>query len=350
MGVIKKIFGNLNGENIYEYVLDNNNGISVHILNYGGIIKNLYVTDKDGQKRDVVLGRETLDEYLDNKGRYGAAIGRNSNRIQNAEFIINGEKYLLAKNDGNNNLHGGIKGFDKKVWNTSILEDTEEPEIAMVIVSPDGEEGFPGKVTVIMTYTLTKENSLKINYKAISDKDTIVNLTNHSYFNLSGHDSGNIYNQILQLNSSFYTPNTYEGMPMGEILSVNATPMDFRVPKPVGQDIDADFDQIQMFGGYDHNFIIDGSGYRIGAVMKSLESGIVMEMKTDLPGVQLYTGNGIDDKRICKNGVKYPVHGGLCLETQVYPNSAKYAHYPDTVLKAGDIYNTTTEYVFKIEK
>lgn len=208
------------------------------------------------------------------------------------------------------------------------------------------DEGFPGNLKVKLTYTLTKNNSLKINYNAVSDKDTVVNLTNHSYFNLAGHSSGSICNQVLQINSEFYTPNCSECMPTGEILSVMGTPFDFRVPKPIGQDISADFSQIEMFGGYDHNFILDGSGYRLGAVASCPQNGITMKMYTDKPAVQLYTTNGTEKDRACKDAVVYSAHQAFCLETQYYPNSLKFSHFPSPILKAGEVYDFTTEYEF----
>ena len=350
MPIIKTFFGKTKcGKDVYQYTLDNGNGMISEILSYGGIIKSLIVNDKDGLGVDVVLGRDTLEEYLNNTCCLGAAIGRNGNRIENAEFELNGEKYILAKNNGNNNLHGGFVGFDHRVWDVKEVEKDGEPSLVMTLVSPDGEEGFPGTVTVTMTYTLTKDNSFKINYKALTDKDTIINLTNHSYFNLSGHASGTMCDQVLYLNSSFYTPNDEGCVPTGEIASVFGTPFDFRVPKPVGQDIQADFNQIEMFGGYDHNFVIDGDGYRTAGVLKSLETGIVMETKTDCPGVQIYTANGLGSDRKCKDGAVYSNYAGICLETQKFPNAPKHKHFPSTVVKAGEVYETTTEYKFSVE-
>ena len=347
MAIEKKEFGTApSGEQIFAYTLGNGQ-IKAEILNYGGILKNLYVTGADGKETDVVLGRGSLEEYLSNSGYLGALIGRHANRIANAQFILNGEKYAVGKNEGNNSLHGGLNGFDKKVW--SVVEhDGEEPSLEMAIVSADGEEGFPGRLSVVVTYSITKDNALKINYRAKSDKDTVVNLTNHAYFNLAGHDSGKIDNQVLQINSSFYTPNSSDCMPTGEILSVTATPFDFRVPKPIGQDIDADFEQIEMFGGYDHNFVVDGCGYRLAAIASCEETGITMETYTDKPGVQLYTSNGLKEG-VYKDGAKYGVHCGFCLETQYFPNSMSYPFFPSPVLRAGKEYNFTTEYRFKVK-
>lgn len=345
MAITKKEFGTTtSGEKIYTYTLSNGT-ITAEIITYGGILKNLYVPDKNGNATDVVLGRETLEDYLHNDGYLGALIGRHANRIAEGKFTIKGREYNVGINEGKNSLHGGNMGFDKKVW--SVVEyDGAEPSIALAIVSEDGEEGFPGRLSVVVTYTITKDNALKIKYRAKSDKDTVVNMTNHAYFNLAGHDSGDISKQVLQINSAFYTPNDDECMPTGEILSVMGTPFDFRLPKPIGQDIDADFDQIQMFSGYDHNFAILGTGYRFAASASCEENGIVMEVYTDKPGMQLYTANGLNEGNY-KGGARYGKHNAFCLETQYFPNGMKHTHFPSPMLGAWQEYNFTTEYRFK---
>ncbi len=351
MSITEKQFGRVPGdETIMLYTLDNGRGLKAEIINYGGIIKNLYVRDKDGVFRDVVLGRSTLAEYADNDGYFGALIGRNSNRVANAKIKVGKRSFALNKNDGNNNLHGGIKGFDKKVWRAKMIDDPEEPALLLAAKSYDGEEGFPGELDVIVTYTLTKDNGLKIHYTAAANKDTVVNLTNHSYFNLNGHDSGkNIDNLKLCINSMFYTPNNSECMPNGEIRSVLGTAFDFTTEKYVGQDInDTSEKQLEMFGGYDHNFILSGTGMRKAGSLWCEENGINMDFYTDMPGIQLYTGNCIDEKRVCKDGAVYKKHGALCLETQFFPNAFMYNHFPSTVLKKGDKYDHVTEYRFGI--
>ncbi len=352
MSISEKQFGKLlYGEIATSYTLDNGNGLKAEILNYGGIIKNLYVKDKNGNYIDVVLGRDTLAEYGDNTGYFGAMIGRNSNRLANSKIKIGKKTRVLHKNDGENNLHGGLKGFDKQLWNTKIVDDPQEPTLIMTRKSPDGEEGFPGDLDVFVTYTLTKDNGIKIHYTATANKDTVVNLTNHSYFNLNGHNSGkNIYNLELQLNSDFYTPNTSECMPNGEILSVVGTPFDFTQPKLIGEDINnTDCEQLAMFGGYDHNFILNGQGVRKVANLWCKDNGINMEVYTDKPGVQLYTGNSIEEGRKCKDGAVYSKHDALCLETQFFPNAFSYNHFPSTVLKKGEKYDFVTEYRFSIK-
>ncbi len=351
MPVIKELFGKLEcGKEVYKYTLDNEKGMIAEVLTYGGIIKSLTVNDKEDLGVDVVLGRDTLEEYLNNSGCLGAAIGRNGNRIQNAEFEIDGVTFKLEKNNGESNLHGGPKGFDKKVWEAKALEKDGDVSLVMTLVSEDMDQGFPGNVTVTMTYTVTKDNSFKIDYKAITDAKTLINLTNHTYFNLSGHSSGAVYDQVLSMNSSFYTPNDKGCVPTGEIVSVMGTPFDFRVPKPIGQDIKADFDQIEWFGGYDHNFVLDGEGFRLGAVMKSPATGIVMQMYTDAPGVQIYSANMLGSDRVCKDGVVYGNHDGICLETQKFPNATTHKHFPQTVVRPGEVYHTVTEYKFSVEK
>lgn len=353
MAITKKTFGKTkDGEQVYAYTLDNQKGICAEILNYGGIVRSLRVTGSDGNTTDVILGYETMEEYYINEGYLGAIIGRNSNRIENACFELNGKTYNLNKNDGIHNLHGGLNAFNSRVWDVIENDDADEPSIVLSITSPDGEEGFPGTIDVTVTYTITSNNALMINYKAKSDTDTICNLTNHSYFNLSGHNSGNIYNQTLKLNSSFYTPNIEDCMPNGEVLSVKGTPMDFTSPKPIGKDINADFEQIKLFGGYDHNFAINGRGYRLCAEASSPDTGITMEVYTDQPAVQLYTANGIEDGEYhgpYKDGAYYKIHCAFCLETQCFPNAMKYSHYPSPILKKNEVYDHTTEYRFIIK-
>lgn len=338
--------GEVNGQEVFLYTLDNGNGLRVCVMNYGGIIRNIFVRGKDGAEVDVVLGRGSLKEYLDNSGYFGAAIGRHANRIARGSFELDGRVYRVGVNEGNNSLHGGNIGFDKKVWEAKEAGTKEEPALELSLTSPDGEEGFPGTLQVHMTYRLTKENALKIEYRAVSDKDTVVNLTNHSYFNLAGHASGEMTKQILQINSGFYTPNDDECMPTGEVCAVGGTPFDFRAPKPIGQDIDADFDQIQAFGGYDHNFAIAGRGYRLAATVFCEETGICMAVYTDSPAMQLYTMNSAEEGRVCKDGAVYSVHNAFCLETQYFPNAMSYSHYPSPILPAGKQYKHMTEYRF----
>ena len=347
MSITKKIFGTMpDGKEVFSYILDNGKNLKAEILSYGGIVRSLYVKDKDGNFKDIVLGLESLSDYLDNPAYFGAAVGRVANRILKGKFEINKTQYNLDINDGNNSLHGGFHGFSHYVWDVSEGGTQEEPELIMCIESKDGDGGFPGTLKMKMTYKLTSQNGLLIHYDGICDKDTVVNMTNHSYFNLNGAGEDNIYNLTLQMNCDYFTPNTDECLPNGEVLSVKGTPMDFTVPKKVGEDILSDFDQLKKFGGYDHNFAIRGRGMRKCAVVYSDKTGIKMEVYTDKPGVQLYTGNSIDDKRVCENNTIYKPHDALCLETQYFPNSAGYSHFESPILKKGEKYDFITEYRF----
>ncbi len=344
MSVRKEFYGNLpDGREVYKYILDNETGVRAEIINYGGIVTKLITKDKSGNDCNVVLGRANLDEYLNNVGYLGAAVGRHANRIAGASFVINGKEYNVGANEFNNSLHGGINGFDKKLWDAEIIET--ENAVLMSYVSPDGEEGFPGTLDIKMKYSVTAENGLKIEYAAKSDKDTVCNLTNHSYFNLNGEKSGNIYSHMLQMNSSFYTPNDGACMPTGEVLSVSGTPFDFRIRKSIGEGIKSECEQIKMFEGYDHNFILDGRGMRHAATLKGDKTGITMQMITNQPAVQLYTGNSIDED-VHNGDYVYNQHDALCLETQAFPNSMKFAHFPDSLLKAGEEYLHIVEYRF----
>ena len=325
-------------DNIYLFTLDNGKDLKAEILNLGGIVKSLIF-----KGTDVVLGRE---DYTENEGYLGALVGRNSNRISGAEFTLNGKTYKLAKNNGDANLHGGIIGYSHKVWDYEI-KDSEEPELILTLNSPDGEEGFPGNAEIKVTYTLTKKNSINIHYEAVCDADTIINMTNHTYFNLNGHKSGVIDNHTLFLNADYFTPNVKNCYPNGEILNVKGTPFDFTTAKKIGDGFESDCEQIKMFGGYDHNFIINSSGYRKFCEAKGDISGITMEGYTDQMGVQLYTSNGLDEPLECKDGATYKIHEGFCLETQCLPNAINYSHFPSPVLKKGERYDTTTEYLFK---
>ncbi len=340
MSIVKEIYGEHNKKSVYKYTLDNGNGLVAEIITLGGIITKLKF---DGI--DVVHGRDSLEEYLDNDGYYGALIGRNSNRIERAEFVLNGKKYTLYSNDGKNNLHGGKEGFNAKVWDSEISTENE-PSLVLSLFSEDGEEGFPGNLAVKVTYTLTADNSLLIHYEGKSDSDTILNMTNHTYFNLNGHDSGTVDGHKLYLNSSFYTPNNDECIPTGEVLSVKNTPFDLRTEETLGERFASAHEQITSFGGFDHNFVLDGKGYRYVGELIGDKSGIKMEIYTDRNGVQVYTGNMIDEERKCKNGVLYKKHSALCLETQCFPNFTKFSHFPQGFLKKGEKYETKTSYKF----
>ena len=340
MSITKKQFGEHNGSAIHLYTLTNKNGLTAEILNYGGIIKKLIY-----KNIDVVLGRDTMEEYENNRGCFSALIGRNSNRIKNSEFELNDKVYKLFANDGKNNLHGGKEGFDKKIWDAKMI-DEEEPSVVLSIASHDGEEGFPGTVNVKVTYTLTNDNTLKIHYIGESDADTILNMTNHAYFNLNGHSSGSVKDHTLWLNSDFYTPNDDDCIPTGEILSVKNTPFDFTNEHTIGECLKSEHEQIKKFGGFDHNFALNGRGYRKVGRCVGDKTGIAMEIYTDQIGMQIYSCNMIEEGRICKDGVTYDKHQGICFETQAFPNSINISHFPSTVLRKGEKYDTVTSYKF----
>lgn len=342
MSITSRKYGELDGQEVVAYTLDNKNGLSAEILNYGGIITRLVYNGTD-----VALGWDNFDEYLNNGSCYGAMIGRNSNRIENSEFEIGGNTYKLTPNNGRNNLHAGPNGFDKKIWNVET-SDGEEPAVILRRTSPDGEEGFPGNAAIKVTYTLTRDNAIEIHYEGECDKDTIINMTNHTYFNPNGHDSGSVENCKLWLDSSFYTPNTKECFPDGSIVSVEGTPFDFRKEATLGEKLSIKHEQTDMFGGYDHNFVLNGRDYRLAGIFTGDKSGISIEMYTDLPGVQLYLPGGApNEKRKCKDGASYCRRNALCLETQMFPNSMKHAHFPSIIVKAGEKYDTKTTYKFR---
>ena len=338
----KRLYEKLEIGDIYAYTLDNGKGLTAEILSLGGIVRRLCYNGTD-----VVLGRDSYKNYIYGGGYFGALIGRNSNRIEDAEFELNGKKYILNANevDDNNNLHGGNKGFNSKIWDAEEA-DGAEPSLILTTYSKDGEEGFPGNVTVKVTYTLTADNAIVIHYEGESDSDTVLNLTNHCYFNLNGHDTGSVRNHLLQMDCDFYTPITERGVPDGTVLSVKNTPFDFTAPKEVGKDIESDNEQLKFGMGYDHNFVINGRGFRKFAVLTGDMSGIKMEAYTDLPGVQIYTGNFLDNEAECKDGACYYKNQAICLETQVFPNFTKYSHFPSGFLKKGEKYDTVTKYKF----
>ncbi len=340
--IIEKYFGKASSGDVTAYILDNKNGLSAEILNLGGVLRRLVVNGTD-----VVLGRETAEGCFLDDAYQGAIIGRNSNRIENCEFVINDKKYTLDANDSgrDNNLHGGIDGFARRIWNAEAI-DGDEPQLVLSLFSPDGDQGFPGNAEIKVTYTLTKSNSLKIHYEGICDTDTVINMTNHSYFNLNGHNSGDVLGHTLWMNSSFFTPNSDLCVADGTVISVQNTPFDFTNKKNVGMDIHDSCYQIQNFRGYDHNFAINGRGFRKFAELTGDKTGITMQCFTDRPGVQLYTANFLTSDIPCKDGARYTTHSGLCLETQGFPNALKYSHYPSTIIKKGEKYDSITEFKF----
>lgn len=345
MSICKQAFGKTNnGIDVDIFTLKNSNGMEAKVTTYGGAVVSLLTPDKSGNFADVVLGYDTVEDYIKGNKFFGALIGRCGNRIENSTFKINNIEYHVTKNEGENHLHGGIKGFDKVVWTAEIKDNT----LQLSYVSKDGEEGYPGNLNVKVTYTLTEDNSLKINYTAISDKDTVVNLTNHSYFNLSGHNSGNILNHKLMINSDSFTVNDEQSIPTGEVRKVDGTPMDFRKLALVGKNINSDDEQIKFGSGYDHNWMLNSNGNinEKAAELVDENSGRVMEVYTTTPGVQFYSSNFLDGSDIGKGGASYEKRNAICLETQYVPNAINMEGFESPLLKAGEEYNHTTIYKF----
>lgn len=349
---MKEQFGiTAKGETAHKYTLTNTSGCRLVVSDFGALLLELHVPDRQGTLADVVLGYDNLADYEENPQSIGATVGRHANRIQGASFTLHGKTYELAHNDHNNNLHSNPDSYFKRMWQAEDVEDTELGQsITFTLFSPDGDQGFPGNVHVAVTYTLTEENEVMIHYEAETDEDTIVNLTNHSYFNLAGHDGPSIENHIAWINASFYTVADSESIPTGEIAPVEGTPMDFRTPKPIGQDINSDFVQIQYGIGYDHNWVLDNHGEMgLVASLYDTASGRKMEVYTDLPGMQFYAGNFLDNIA-GKGGAVYGKRTGVCYETQYFPDAIHHPNFPSPVLKAGEIYDTTTVYKFGTEE
>jgi aldose 1-epimerase len=341
--IVRSDFGKTkDGKSVDLYTLTNKNGLVAKITNYGGIITELHVPDRNGQDGNIVLGFASLDKYVAGHPFFGAIAGRVANRIGKGRFTLDGKEYKLAVNNGPNSLHGGNVGFDKKVWDAEPVSSKEGPALRMQYVSPDGEEGYPGTLTTTVIYTLTDDNELKIDYKATTNKPTIVNLTNHSYFNLAGDGNGTVLDHELTINADNYTVFDATQIPTGEIKPVAGTPLDFRKPTPIGQRID------QTGGGYDHNFVLNGKTgqMKLCARVRDPKSGRVMEIRTTEPGVQLYTANGLDGKITGTSGKPYPKYGAFCLETQHYPDSVNHPEFPSVVLRPGQTYHTTTVHKF----
>jgi aldose 1-epimerase len=352
-GIAKKPYGRMaDGTQVDIYTLTNAQGIEATITNFGGIVVSLKVPDRDGNLGDVVLGRASLDDYVKANPFFGCLVGRFGNRIAKGKFTLNGQTYTLAVNNGPNHLHGGLKGFDKVVWQAKPIDTPAGPALELRYVAKDGEEGYPGTLTVTATYTLTNADELRIDYVATTDKDTVVNLTNHSYFNLEGDGAASVLEHDLQLFASHFTPTDETSIPTGELRGVAGTPFDFLKPHKIGERISADDEQIRSGGGYDHNLAIDGTPgqLRLTARAFSAKTGRLMEVLTTEPGVQFYTGNNLDGILTGKNGKPYPKRSGFCLETQHYPDSPNKPSFPSTALKPGQTYKTTTVHRFSVAK
>lgn len=351
MGVTREIFGTAkNGEPVFLYSLINTNGMKAMVTNLGARLVRLYVPDQDGELRDVVLGNDTVQDYEKIDNFYGATIGRNANRIGGAEFCLDGMTYKLAANNNENNLHSNPDGYHVRVWESNLGDNELGDSVSFSLVSPDGDQGYPGHLEISVTYILTEENALMIHYKAMGDQNTIVNMTNHSFFNLNGHQSGNILNHQVWIDADAFTRTNAHSIPTGEIVPVEGTPMDFRTFRLIGEAIDSDYEATVLGGGYDHNWVLNNKGeYNLVARAIGDQSGIEMEVYTDLPGMQLYTGNFINHE-IGKDGAVYEKRDAVCFETQYFPDAIHHANFACPILKAGEEYDTTTVYKFERKK
>ena len=330
------------------FTLVNAGGTRLRVTNYGGIIVSLETRDREGRLGDIVLGYDTLDEYVAHPNPYfGAIIGRYANRIAGGRFVLKGVEYRLATNNGPNHLHGGVRGFDKVLWEGETFARDGERGIVLTHVSPDGDEGYPGTLTTRVTYTLTDDDELLIDYEATTDRLTVVNLTNHSYFNLKGR--GDVLDHELTIHAGYYTPVDTMLIPRGGIAPVQDTPFDFRKPTRIGARIDAPHEQLVRAGGYDHNFVLERHAMDelvLAAYAHEPTTGRTIEARTTEPGVQLYTGNFLDGTLIGKGGAMIPHRGGFCLETQHFPNSPNELRFPTTMLKPGEVKRSRTVFVF----
>lgn len=338
----------INGKSVYLFTLQNNNGTVCEITNYGGRIVSLWVVDKYGDFDDVVLGYNSIEDYLKSDGQYyGAIIGRYANRIANGKFNLGGDTYSLIKNNGPNHLHGGDKGFNNKVWDANQVSSTQ---LELAYLSVDGEEGYPGNLNVKVTYTLNDDNGLEVAYWATTDKTTLVNLTNHSFFNLNGISENPINDHLLKIYANQYTTLGANGIPTGEITSVKNSPLDFTKLTPIGKHINSSHEQIKLGSGYDHNYVLDGSGLKLAARVEEPLSGRVMEVITNEPGMQLYTSNFLNGLDVGKGDVPFAYRASFCLETQHFPNSPNQLNFPSTILQPTQTYNSVCIYKFSVNK
>jgi len=343
------VFGKLpDGREVHQYTMTNKAGMVVQIINYGADITSLRVPDKGGKIEDVVLGYDSPQGYVDGTTYFGAVVGRYGNRIAKGRFQLDGKEYQLTVNDGENHLHGGKIGFNKVLWDAKVLNDTGEPALQLQYVSRDGEEGYPGTVTLKVTYTLTEKNELRVDYEGTTDKPTILNPTQHSYFNLSGSFTNTILDHQLMIEADGITPVDKGLIPTGQIMSVANTPFDFRNSTAIGSRIDDPDPQLILGHGYDHNWVLrNGAGkIRKAAELYEPKSGRVLTVFTDQPGLQFYTGNFIDGSAKGKDGIAYQRRTGLCLETQAFPDTPNKPQFPSATLRPGQIYHQTTIFQF----
>jgi aldose 1-epimerase len=352
-GITSEPWGEVEGEEVMLYTLTNANGMEVKVTNYGGIITSVLVPDRDGTMENVTLGFTNLDEYVEGHPYFGNITGRYANRIARGTFDIDDENFYLALNNGPNTLHGGEKGFDKQVWAGEEVSGEGEVGVKMSRVSPDMEEGYPGNLDVEVTYTLTDNDEIRIDYHATTDEPTHVNLTNHAYWNLAGEGSGSAESHELTLMASNYTPVDENLIPTGEIAPVAGTPLDFTTPHPIGERVRDDFEQLLLGRGYDHNFVLDrsspdDSSLIVAARVVEPESGRTLEISTTEPGIQFYSGNFLDATEVGGAGKMYRQGDGFALETQHYPDSPNHPEFPSTLLEPDEEFNSTTIYAFSV--
>lgn len=341
---MKKEFAKLtDGRTAYLYTI-RGGGLEAHISDFGATLHRLYVPDAQGQMADVVLGFAAPEGYAASGTFFGTVVGRNSNRTKEGKFTLNGKTYQMGTNDGKNNLHSGPDYFKNRLW---AVEQVSDSAITFSLESPDGDQGFPGNATIKATYALEEGGVLHLSYDAVCDQDTVFNMTNHSYFNLAGHDKPEkAMEMLLQMPARFFTVADAESIPTGENRPVDGSPMDFHTAKPIGRDINADYDALILQGGYDHNF---DAAINPCAVLTDVESGRCMTVVTDCPGMQFYSGNFLQGE-IGKDGVSYRYRSGICLETQYFPNSLNEPSWPQPITKAGEVYHSETKYIFSVAK
>lgn len=344
MKIEKEVFGTIDGKEVFLFTLKNNQGFTTQITNYGGIVTSIYTADKNGKFDDVVLGYDNLQEYLIESPYFGAIVGRYANRIRNATFKLDGKSIRLSKNENQHHLHGGTKGFDKKIWEPQTILDDTTASLVLTYFSSDGEEGYPGNLNVKVVYTVTRDNKLQIEYTATTDKPTPVNLSHHGYFNLGGTSGRNILDHVLYIDADQYAVTDSNLLPTGELAPVVNSPMDFRIPERIGSRIH------KVTGGYDHNFVLNNEGkYAKVAELYDQVTGRFMEVFTTEPGIQFYSGNFLDGKIVGETGLVYSKYHGLCLETQHFPDSPNQPEFPNTILLPGDTYKQFTVYRFGVK-
>ncbi len=349
---IEKIsWGEIEGQSVYLYTLTNSCGSKMHLTNYGATIQSLFVKDKDGNLDDVVLGYDSLEEYVKDQYYFGCVVGRYANRISTGTINVNSKEYRIHTTEGGYHLHGGKYGFNKKVWSAEILEKNTSCGIRLSYLSVDGEEGFPGNLKTEVTYWLTDQNQVVVEYAASTDETTLINLTQHSYFNLSGHHFGDILNHEMQIHAPWYLPVNSMQVPRGDIANVEKTPFNFQSPKKIGYEINHNNIQLDLSAGYDHSWVLEKnhtSALKLAATVKDENSGRILQVFTTEPAVHFYSANFIDEGTKGKRGAIYNRRNSFCLETQHFPDAPNHHHFPSTVLQANETFNSKTVFKFSV--